>query len=295
VTALDGRPDSSPVLLETDPNLPAYVRADAAVVLKAKLRGSRTILADINETGASRARFPNHGGEALEATLVNMGGGIAGGDRFTISIEAGEGAKTAITTAAAERVYRSLGQPSDISTTLIAKAGSELIWLPQELILYDGARLRRRIEADIAPGAMLCLNELMVLGRGASGETMTHGLIDDRWRIRRSGELIFADNLLLDAKILSEPDRPARLAGFTCFATLLLVSPHAEDRLDMARNMLQESSQKGMEEDGTECAASAWNGMLLIRGRAKSAHALKLRIATLWRRLNLFAMPRLWA
>ena len=41
--------------------------------------------------------------------FVNTAGGVAGGDRFDIDIAAGEGSRLAVTTAAAEKIYRAAG------------------------------------------------------------------------------------------------------------------------------------------------------------------------------------------
>ncbi len=48
-------------------------------------------------------------GAGLDAVIVNTGGGMTGGDRFSLGIKVGAGADVSVTTAAAEKIYRSLG------------------------------------------------------------------------------------------------------------------------------------------------------------------------------------------
>ena len=48
--------------------------------------------------------------------------------------------------------------------------GAILDWLPQETIVFEGARLKRRTVAEVAPGGALLACEMVVLGRAASGE-----------------------------------------------------------------------------------------------------------------------------
>src|SRR6201995_4290774 len=63
-----------------------------------------------HESGSLRGRFPNGGSKtAREPVIVNTAGGMTGGDRFDIDIKVGAGARLAVTTAAAEKIYRSLG------------------------------------------------------------------------------------------------------------------------------------------------------------------------------------------
>ena len=98
----------------------------------------------------------------------------------------GEGARLVVGTAAAEKIYRSTGPDADMEVALAVRAGGQLAWLPQETILFDRARLSRRIEIDLAEGASLVMAEAVVFGRAAMGETMREGRFADRWRLRRA-------------------------------------------------------------------------------------------------------------
>jgi hypothetical protein len=102
-----------------------------------------------------------------------------------------------VTTQAAEKLYRVLPEDPDIAveTCLAVGAGGRCEWLGQEAILFQGTRLRRRLEADVAGDAGLLAVETLVLGRGAMGEAFTQGLVHDAWHIRRDGRLIWADAL----------------------------------------------------------------------------------------------------
>ena len=79
-------------------------------------------------------------------------------------------------TAAAEKIYRSLGPPTEVDVSLDIGAGGRLAWLPQETILFDRARLSRRIDVDLAADASLVLAEALVFGRSAMGEAVRGGL-----------------------------------------------------------------------------------------------------------------------
>ena len=100
--------------------------------------------------------------------------------------------------------------------------GAELCWLPQETILFDRARLARRIDVELADGASLLMAEAVVFGRAAMGEAMEQGYFADRWRVRRSGKLIFADSARLDGDIAAKLGQPAAAGGGIAIATVLM-------------------------------------------------------------------------
>jgi urease accessory protein len=257
-------------------------RASGRIALHAIAQDGQTRRARVHENGSLRVRFPNTAGAALEAVIVNTGGGMTGGDRFSIGLTVGEGAALIAGTAAAEKIYRSTGPDAEMTVRLDVGAGGRLAWLPQECILFDRARLRRRIEIDLAAAASLIMAEAVVFGRAAMGETMREGLFADRWRLRRDGKLIFADAALLDGAIAEKLDRCAVTAGGIAVANVL-IAPADEAALTVVRAL-----------DYTgEVGISAWNGIalarLVARDGASLRHDLIAVLAALGQRV-----PRLW-
>src|SRR5262249_57323497 len=123
------------------------------------------------------------------------------GDGFDIEIAAGEGARLTLTTAAAEKVYRATDQAAELNIAFKVAGGAHLAWLPQETILFDRARMTRRIDIDLAEDASLLLCEIVVFGRSAMGERMEQGAFVDCWRVRRGGRLVFAETVRLEGDI----------------------------------------------------------------------------------------------
>src|SRR3954469_5297436 len=124
-------------------------RAQGAVKFDVKHEGGVTRRGVLHESGSLRVRFPSPEAEGLSGVFVNMAGGIAGGDRFDIDIRAGEGTRLTLTTAAAEKVYRAPGPAAQLNIALKVEGGAHLAWLPQETILFDRARISRRIDIDL--------------------------------------------------------------------------------------------------------------------------------------------------
>src|SRR5690606_13277635 len=108
---------------------------------------------------------------------------------------------------------RSAGGDAEVLTRAKLAERTRLDWLPQETILFDGGRLSRRFEAEVAEGAELLVVEALVLGREAMGETVKSGLFRDRWRIRQNGRLLFADDLRLGGDIAVVAAEKAALGG----------------------------------------------------------------------------------
>ena len=260
-------------------------RAQGAVRFGVRLTDGVTRRGDLRETGSLRVRFPSPEGEGLSAVFVNTAGGIAGGDRFDIDIAAGEGTRLTATTAAAEKVYRATGPAAALDIALKAEAGSHLAWLPQETILFDRARIARRIDIDLAESASLLLCEIVVFGRAAMGERMQRGEFVDHWRMRRGGRLVFAENIHLDGDIGEKLARPAIANGGTAIGTALVV-PGDEALVERIRGLSE--SLAG------EVGISAWNGFAMARFCAQDAAALRADMTAVLGRASSSALPRLW-
>jgi len=260
-------------------------RAQGAVRFGVHLQDGVTRRGILHESGSLRVRFPSPEQEGLSGVFVNTAGGIAGGDRFDIDITAGEGARLTLTTAAAEKVYRAPGPAAQLDIALKAAAGAHLAWLPQETILFDRARISRRIDIDMAEDASLLLCEIVVFGRTAMGEKMLHGEFIDRWRLRRGGRLVFAETVRLDGDIGEKLARPAIANGGVAVGTALIV-PGDEALVERIR----ESS----ETFGGEVGISCWNGFAMARFCAQDAARLRADMMTVLGRASGVALPRLW-
>lgn len=233
------------------------LRASGLVALDCAFADGRTRIVDMTEAGGYRLKFPDRGGHALDAAVLNTGGGVAGGDRVRIAVNARENADVAISTATAERIYRSPEPVTEIDISLHAAQGARIRWLPQPSILFSGARLMRRIDADISATTKLLIAEATVFGRTESGEIMGPGLFRESWRIRRDGRLIFAEETKLDGHVGQRLARPAVSAGASVVMLLLYTAPDAEDLREPLRAALRGFS--------TELGVSAWRGMLVLR------------------------------
>ena len=260
-------------------------RAQGAVKFDVRLQDGVTRRGDLHESGSLRVRFPSPEDEGLSAVFVNTAGGIAGGDRFDIAIEAGEGTRLTLTTAAAEKVYRAAGDAAELNIALKAGSGAHLSWLPQETILFDRARIIRRIDIDLAEDASLLLCEIVVFGRSAMGETMRHGEFVDRWRLRRGGRLVFAETIRLDGDIGEKLKRPAIAKGGVAIGTALIVPG------DVA---LVERIREASETFGGEVGISCWNGFAIARFCAQDAARLRADMIAVLGRASGSALPRLW-
>jgi urease accessory protein len=259
-------------------------RAVGAVKFDVHVVDGVTRRRQLHESGSLRVRFPSPEARGLSAVFVNTAGGIAGGDRFDIDIAAAEGARLTVTTAAAEKVYRAQGPAAQLNIALKAAEGSHLAWLPQETILFDQARVSRKIDIDLAETASLLLCEIVVFGRAAMGEKMLAGNFTDRWRVRRGGRLVFAETVRLDGDIGEKLKRPAVAKGGAAIGTALMV-PGDE--------ALVERIREASNSFGGEVGISCWNGFAMARFCAQDAAKLRADMMAVLGRAG-STLPRLW-
>jgi urease accessory protein len=244
---------------------PRLQRSEGAARIAFKFERGGTRLNRLFQSGAAKVRLPLvEAGEPPQAVMINTAGGLTGGDRMSAEVTVGAGCRAIVTSQACEKIYRASSGNAEIATSLTVGEGARLDWLPQETILFDGARLTRRLDADLAPGAELLLVEATIFGRSARGESVCSGLFADRWRIRRDGRLLFADDLRFDWTDASLLNRPAVLSGAAAMATILFVTEEPARHLAALREIV-----------GKNGGASAWNGKLLVRITAETGLALR--------------------
>jgi urease accessory protein len=255
-----------------------------AFTVAAGLGGSRR--GRVHEAGSLRVRFPNGNSKtALDAVIVNTAGGMTGGDRFDIDIKVGAGARLTVTTAAAEKIYRSLGPDTDIGVKLDVGSGGALAWLPQETIMFDQARLRRNIDIELSRDANLLLAEAAVFGRSAMGEAVIQGYFFDRWRLCAGGALVFAETLRLDGDISQRLAQRAIAGGGVAVASVIKYPGSDADAVAVRAMQDHFAGEVGI---------SAWNGLVVARLVATDGAALRRDLVAVLSALDAAPLPRLW-
>lgn len=260
-------------------------RAHGQASVSFRSRDGLSCLDRLFQDGCAKLRFPRPiGGDEPQAILINTAGGLTGGDRFGTDINLAEQAAACVTTQACERIYRSMGADAVVTNRLSLADGARLAWLPQETILFDGARLSRSLDVDLTGDAELVVVEAVLFGRQAMGETLRSGHLHDRWRIRRDARLIFADDLRVEGDIAARLAAPPTMAGCRAMATVLFAGAAPERFLDQARAII-----------GADGGASAWNGKFLARLVEETGLALRRRLEPLLMLLmGGRSLPKVW-
>jgi urease accessory protein len=293
---LTGYPSAfgSPEVRVGNPSDKDLQRANGAgrIVLRGTEKGTRIM--DVFQRSPIRIMFPKTGGGAVEeAVLVNTSGGIAGGDRLEIAVTTLASASIAVTSQAAEKVYRALHEPAHIATKLKVSEAAKLAWLPQETIVFNWARLRRETEIELSSGAELLALECIVLGRAAHGEEVIGGHISDTWRVKKDGRLIWADTFRLTEEVFPHLDRKALLSDRKAVATMVYFGPDLDKRLEFLRELAPSLE--------CQCAATSVSGLIVVRFAAKVSSDVRLALRSFLQQFSRelgpgpFRVPKMWS
>lgn len=259
-------------------------RAFGQAMVRLVAAGPVTRLADLRQEGSARAMLPRSTPERPEVVFLNTSGGLTSGDRIGFALELAAGARVQATTQTAERAYLALEGPAQLSVSMTAGAGADLVWLPQETILFEGSDLSRETEVALDDGAGCLTLEMVVLGRRAMGERSRAARLADRRRVTLRGRPLWVEQLRLDAGVAT--DGAAVLGGGSAFATLAFCGQGREAAVDALRAVPVP--------EGVTAAVSGWNGRCLLRAVAAEPWPLKLYLGAAMARLTGRPLPRVW-
>jgi urease accessory protein len=242
------------------------------------------------EQGCLKARLPRSRcpGEA-ELVMLNTAGGLTGGDHLSIDVSVAADARTTVTTPGCERIYRSLQGDAVIEQRRHVGHAARLDWIPQETILYQRGRVRRRIDVELEPDAEITLIEGLILGRAAMGEVVTNACFSDFWQVRRGARLVFADGTRIDGAFGQVVANPATLDGNASMACLM----HVGRDLPAKRDALRERFEQVVDAHaGASIVGEILVGRIVAAGGAALRRGLVAALAIL---REARPLPRLWS
>ena len=263
-------------------------RSHGAARLAFANRDNRNSIVERYASAPVRILTPSVQGGIPEAVLANTSGGIAGGDTSHIDILVAQNSQALVTGQAAEKIYRSIDMPASIRTVIKIEDGSTLEYLPQESILFDGAKLNRAVNISLGARSCLLLSEMFVLGRWAMNEDFTRGIFLDRWSIDVAGQPIWREGLRIEGG-LSSLSSSLGFANARALATIFYAGANAAEVLGLARDVI-----------GPMGGATIVRGMLVVRMLGNEAGMLKQQLGEIISIIRAAALgrpaevPRVW-
>lgn len=249
---------------------------DGLLRLRFERRGPGTVVAGCRAIPPLQVLAPVALDDAAAVvSVLNPTGGVLGGDRLVIEVEAGPGAHACLTTPSATRVYRTEGEPAVQDVSLHLGPGAVVEWVPDHTIPFAGSAFRQCIRAEVGDGARLILVDAFAAGRIARGEAWRFRHLESCLLLRDAG-----GELLHDRFVLEGADGWAGL-GFTegrpYFATVVIVA-------DAGLAHLEEAVAEAM---GSRPEATVGVGALprrgvVVRCLAPSAPALTEALDAVW-------------
>ncbi|HET9112938.1 MAG TPA: urease accessory protein UreD [Burkholderiales bacterium] len=263
--------------------------------LQYEQRGDLTALTRRDHVGPLRVQkaFYPEGGKVCHSVLLHPPAGIVGGDELAITVSVGDNAHALLTMPGAAKWYRSAAPWATQQLKFAVGNDAALEWLPQESIIFDGARAAMQTTIALAATASFIGWEVLCLGRRASGERFDSGALTMTTRFERGGRPLWLERGGLEgssALLYS----PAGLAGFSVSATLLATGKNLTPSLLAACRELVPTESGGLH------GLTLLPDVLVARYLGHSSEAARAWFVALWGLLRpaMLAreahMPRIW-
>jgi urease accessory protein len=265
-------------------------------------RATRTVMTERNHFGPLRILKPLYpeGDAICHAVIVHPPGGIVAGDSLAVDLFVDSGAHALATTPGAQKWYRSTGAAASAITRLHVADDASLEWMPQETMVFDGARAKQRLEITLAPKACFFGWEMLCLGRTTRGERFATGEFRQSIRLVRvdSGAPLWRESVVLmgEDPLMSSP---LGFRGLPITATAWITLPDCDSGAASADLLAAVRAELG---DAPLAAASSPEaGLIVIKAMGDAPEAVRNLLIGVWKkiRLQVFAreaiLPRIWS
>ena len=161
-------------------------RAHLALTLAAKHGRTRIVgRSHFGPLAVQRPFYPE--GEVCHVLLLHPPGGMVGHDKLNVEVDARANAHALFTTPGANKIYKSDARTVNQLQTLRITERSSVEWLPQPLIVYNGAHARLQTDIVLDAESRFIGWDIVCLGRPAAGERFEQGDLFQTIKLQRAG------------------------------------------------------------------------------------------------------------
>jgi urease accessory protein len=212
--------------------------------------------------------------------LLSPTGGVVQGDDYQIDVTLASNSQVILTTQAATKVYAMPLQ--DATQSMRVRVGEDAIfeYLPDSTILFRDANFSQNISLFLQRGAKVVLQEIVMPGRLARGETLAFTQYRSRIEVTGSEGLLLYDTCCLQPKCQPYLTGPGVLEGYPCWGSWYLVGdfemPWWEVLCEFAEQSLNQPPRSigGLSQLG--------KGGIVIRMLAHNAGMIQSTFQTIW-------------
>ncbi|MFM8332427.1 MAG: urease accessory protein UreD, partial [Candidatus Methylumidiphilus sp.] len=243
-------------------------------------RSGKTVLAERQQLGpltVQRAFYPE--GDLAHLYILHPPGGVVGGDDLHITAYCADYAQALLTTPAAGKFYRSAGAWARQRITLRVGEHASLEWLPQETLLFGGAQVDLQTQVELGNNSHFIGWDMLCLGMPESQDSFEQGAARLKLRIHLENQPVLIENLNADHAF-------AQAAwGLRGNPVLGVFYAYPFPKADLAAVQALWEAQTGF-------AATWLDGLLVCRGIAPQAAAMRTEFERVWRLTRPLAIGR---
>jgi urease accessory protein len=275
------------------------------------LKAAKTVLTKIESFGPLYLRrlfYPEGPGPSgvtpAQACLLHPPGGLVSGDFLEVGVNVGDGAQILMTTPSATKLYRARDhlslQRQEVEATL--NGASVLEWLPQETIVFSGARGVFETVFRLSEDSRLIAWDVLALGRPEAGEKFSSGGFSQGLSVFREGVPVILERLRLGdfagpgSRLM---DGPHGFSGMPCLGVFLATGPESDRaRLKEARDAIRGDLEGRGRPPGL--SVTLMDGTLVCRALGRGAEEVREYLSLAWDRARPALLgrapepPRVW-
>jgi len=229
-------------------------------------------------------------GEVCHVYVLHPPGGVVGGDRLKLAINARAGSHGLITTPGASKFYRSAGKTAQLHQQFNVAEDAILEFLPLESIYFPATELSSKISVNLQATSKFAAWEIHCFGLPVNNEDFKAGNVLLNTAVTVGGRLLLHDKLKIDS---FELGRVSGLRGNRVYGSFVVFSQMiSASLLDTLRSV---QAERGIA--GVSCVEP---GLLVARYLGDSTEHAQIYFRKLWQMLRPVALgldacaPRIW-